>query len=161
VDEVFDKVTCFPTNLVEVTGGEPLLQDSVHTLVERLLAEGKTVLIETGGSLDIRPVHRDVVLIYDIKCPGSGMADRNLWDNLRYLRKQDEIKFVISSREDYEWAKQVLQERGLSQSNLVLFSPAWQRLEARVLAEWILADGLPVRFQVQLHKHLWGDRRGV
>lgn len=162
VEQILEKVRAYPTELVEITGGEPLAQEPVHGLTRRLLDEGKTVLIETGGSLDIRPVARRAILIYDIKCPGSGMVEKNLWRNLDHLRPHDEIKFVLSSRADYDWAKQQLQTWRLDRRHTVLFSPVWDSLEAQKLAEWILLDGLPVRMQVQLHKYLWGSQaRGV
>ncbi len=156
VGRVLETVRGYPTELVEITGGEPLAQASVHPLTRRLLDEGKTVLIETGGSLDIRPVDQRAILIYDIKCPGSGMERKNLWSNLDHLRPQDEIKFVLSSRSDYDWAKGQLQDRQLQRRHSILFSPVWGGLQPKELAEWILLDGLPVRMQVQLHKLLWG-----
>ena len=162
VDEVIEKIESYPTHLVEITGGEPLLQKGVHPLIRRLLDRGKTVLIETGGSLDIRPVDRRAILIYDIKCPDSGMADHNLWENLSHLKPEDEIKFVVSSYRDYEWAKEKIRELDLANTHTILLSPVWEKLEPRQLAEWILKDGLPVQLQVQLHKILWGgEARGV
>lgn len=158
--DVLAQVQAHPTDLVEVTGGEPLLQEGVHKLVRQLLDTGKTVLIETGGSLDVRPVDPRAVLIYDIKCPASGMQERNRWENLQHLRPHDEIKFVLASRSDYEWAKQKLEELQLGKRQAVLFSPVWESLPPRDLAEWILQDGLPVRMQMQLHKLLWGEERG-
>ncbi|MFQ5930101.1 MAG: radical SAM protein [Acidobacteriota bacterium] len=162
LEEIVEKVEDYPTDLVEITGGEPLLQPAVFPLIERFLDDGKTVLIETGGSLDIRPVDRRAVLIYDIKCPESGMVKKNLWGNLPHLKPQDEIKFVVASHQDYEWAKAKLGELGLTKKHTVLFSPVWDRLDPRELAEWVLKDGLSVRLQVQLHKILWGAKaRGV
>jgi 7-carboxy-7-deazaguanine synthase len=161
VEQVFGEVLKCPTGLVEITGGEPLLQTPVHTLTARLLDAGKEVLIETGGSLDISPVDPRAVLVYDIKCPDSGMVDKNRWDNLERLRGHDEVKFVISSRTDYEWAKRILSERGIASRHVVLFSPAWHRIDPAELAGWMLEDGVPARLQVQLHKILWGERRGV
>ncbi|UCF36505.1 MAG: radical SAM protein [Acidobacteriota bacterium] len=162
VDEIVRKLEGFPTRLVEVTGGEPLLQKNVHLLVTALLDGRWEVLIETGGHRDIRGVDSRAALIYDIKCPGSGMSDRNLWDNLDQLRPQDQIKFVVASREDYEWACEVNQRYRLSERHTVLFSPVWEGVSPRELAEWILEDGLTVRMQLQLHKILWGaDARGV
>lgn len=162
LDEIVEKIEAYPTDLVEITGGEPLLQKRVHPLITRLLDRGKTVLIETGGSLDIRPVDPRAILIYDIKCPDSAMAEANLWENLPHLKPQDEIKFVVGSRRDYEWAKRKMEEWGLAHKHTILLSPVWERLNPRELAEWILQDGLPVRMQVQLHKLLWGaEARGV
>jgi 7-carboxy-7-deazaguanine synthase len=162
IEKIIEDVRVFPTDLVEVTGGEPLLQSGVHELIHRLLSLGKTVLIETGGHRDIRQVDPAAILVYDIKCPDSGMSEHNRWENLDHLRVHDEIKFVIASRQDYEWARQVVRDRGLASIHPVLFSPVWDSLSPRDLAEWILEDGLPVRMQVQLHKVLWGpDARGI
>lgn len=162
VDEVIRRVEEYPVSLVEITGGEPLLQKSVHTLVRRLIDSGKSVLIETGGGVPVRDVDSRAVLVYDIKCPGSGMASRNIWENLEFLRPEDEIKFVISSRSDYEWSRSKVRELALTRTHPVLFSPVWGELSPRELAEWILEDALPVRLQLQLHKLLWGpDARGI
>lgn len=161
VPEILEQLNGYPTNLVEVTGGEPLLQHAVHALVKELLDSGKQVLIETGGSIDITPVDQRAVLVYDIKCPESGMSGHNLWGNLERLRSHDEIKFVISDRADYEWAREVVRFHCLADRHLVLFSPVWKTMDAEKLAGWILQDGLHVRLQVQLHKLLWGERRGV
>lgn len=162
LSEITAQLDQYPTDLVEITGGEPLLHAPAHTLIGRLLDAGKRVLIETGGSLDIRPVDPRAVLIYDIKCPDSLMEGRNRWENLDHLRPHDEIKFVISSRRDYRWAKQKTLELELARRHLVLFSPEWNRMEAARLAGWILEDGLPVRIQVQLHKIFWGaEAKGV
>ena len=162
LSEITARLDRYPTDLVEITGGEPLLHSRAHTLAERLLDAGKRVLIETGGSLDIRPVDPRAVLIYDIKCPDSLMEGRNRWENLEHLRPHDEIKFVISSRRDYRWAKQKTADLELTRRHLVLFSPEWNRMDAARLAGWILEDGLSVRIQVQLHKIFWGaEARGV
>lgn len=162
LDEILVQTNRFPASLVEVTGGEPLLQKNVHGLIRRLLDTGKEVLIETGGHIDIAPVDSRAVLIYDIKCPDSGMSDRNRWTNLELLRPQDEVKFVLASRRDYDWARTVLENHGLADSRTVIFSPVWGALEPSRLADWVLSDGLPVRVQVQLHKVLWGpSARGV
>jgi 7-carboxy-7-deazaguanine synthase len=161
VEEVMDRVRRYPSHLVEITGGEPLLQKAVHTLVQHLLDVGKKVLIETGGHHDISQVDRRATLVYDVKCPDSGMSDKNYWDNLPKLRSQDEIKFVLASRRDYDWAKDVIESYDLAGRHVVLFSPVWDSLAPRELAEWVLEDGLQVRIQLQLHKILWGNRRGV
>ncbi len=162
LNEIVKKVNGYPTNLVEITGGEPLLQKAVHPLIKELLEEEKTVLVETGGSLDIGPVDPRAILIYDIKCPGSGMVDKVRWENLGCLRAHDEIKFVVGSRQDYEWARSWIHKLALDRQHTILFSPVWGKLYPRELADWILEDGLSVRVQVQLHKILWGpDVRGV
>ena len=123
---------------------------------------GKTVLIETGGSIDIREVDSRAVLIYDIKCPTSGMAKKNHWGNLAHLRPQDEVKFVVGSRQDYDWARAKIDQFCLDKEHTVLFSPVWDELNPSQLANWILEDGLSARLQVQLHKILWGaEARGV
>jgi 7-carboxy-7-deazaguanine synthase len=130
-------------------------------LIRRLLDEGLEVLIETSGSIDITPVDRRAKLILDVKCPGSGEVDKNRWANLDDLRPHDEIKFVIADRNDYEWARRVISERGLDRWT-VLLSPVWGRMDMQALAEWMLADRLKARLQTQLHKHIWGaDARGV
>lgn len=141
--------------LVELTGGEPLLQKEIGALAQALLDRGYTVLCETGGSLDVDRLPREVIRIVDVKCPGSGEAQRNLWSNLEKLGPRDEIKFVIRDRADYEWALDVIRERALA-GRAILFSPVWGELDLRTLAEWVLSDGAPVRIQTQLHKHIWG-----
>lgn len=161
IDAVMDRVAQYGCNLVEVTGGEPLLQKESFELIRRLCEEGYEVLIETSGSIDTTPVDPRAKVILDIKCPGSGEVDRNLWSNLDRLRPGDEIKFVIADRDDYEWARGVVQERDLGHWT-VLFSPVHGEADLRALAEWILEDRLPVRLQTQLHKAIWGaDARGV
>ena len=161
IEDVLEKVNRYPTDLVEVTGGEPLLQKGFYPLVQRLLESGKRVLIETGGHHDISGVDRRAILIYDVKCPDSGMAEKNHWDNIPKLRPQDEIKFVLASRRDYDWAKDVIAKHGLAKTHVVLLSPVWDSLDPEELAQWILEDGLQVRIQLQLHKILWGNKRGV
>ena len=161
LDEVMDRVRSYGCKLVEVTGGEPLAQQESFELIRRLCDEGFEVLIETSGSIDITPVDRRAKLILDIKCPGSGEAAKNRWENLADLRPHDEIKFVIAGRDDYDWARQVIKDRHLEHHTL-LFSPVWGAMEPKALAEWMLADRVPARFQTQLHKHIWGaEARGV
>ncbi len=149
--------------LVEITGGEPLLQPETPGLAAALLDAGHTVLVETSGSLPIHVLPDGVIRIVDFKCPGSGEAHRNDWSNVEALTPRDEVKFVIGSREDYEWSREVLAAHDLAQRcHQVLFSPVHGLLPARDLVEWILADALPVRFQLQLHKFVWPpDQRGV
>ena len=161
LEEVMERVRSYGCKLVEVTGGEPLAQQESFELIRRLCDEGFEVLIETSGSIDITPVDRRAKLILDIKCPGSGEAAKNRWENLDDLRPHDEIKFVIADRGDYDWARQVIKERRLDRFTL-LFSPVWGTMEPKALAEWMLADRVPARFQTQLHKHIWGaEARGV
>jgi 7-carboxy-7-deazaguanine synthase len=163
VDEVVEAVERHDCPLVEITGGEPLLQEDVYDLMGRLLARGRTVMLETGGHRPIDRVPADVVKIVDIKCPGSGEADRNDWANLDRLSPHDEVKFVISDRADYEFARNVIERRDLaSRCAAVLVSPVHEVLDARVLSEWMLADRLPARLQLQLHKYIWpASMRGV
>jgi 7-carboxy-7-deazaguanine synthase len=162
VEQVVREIDRFHCPLVEITGGEPLLQGDVVPLMERLLESGRRVLIETGGSLDIAAVPEGVGRIVDVKCPGSGESERNRWENLDDLRKGDELKFVLADREDYLWAAGQIRSRGLAGRCPLLLSPVHGRLDAAELAGWLLEDGLPVRLQLQLHKILWpGVVRGV
>ncbi|MEW6320073.1 MAG: radical SAM protein [Acidobacteriota bacterium] len=163
VDEVLAEVARYGCDLVEVTGGEPLLQSDVYPLMERLLAEGRTVLLETGGHRSVAQVPAGVVKIVDVKCPGSGEADKNDWSNLARLATRDQVKFVIRDRADYEFARRVVEREGLTaRTAAVLFSPVHGVLEPRELAAWILHDGLRVRLQLQAHKYIWGaEVRGV
>ena len=163
VPEILAQLDGYGYNLVEITGGEPLLQDGVHQLIASLLAQGRTVMIETSGASDVSRLNPRVIKIMDLKCPGSGEASRNLWSNLEHLTSRDEVKFVLSSREDYEWARDVISRHHLaSRVNAVLMSCAFERLDRAQLAGWILEDRLPVRFQLQMHKHIWPpDTRGV
>jgi len=162
LDDIIAKVRSFETQLVEVTGGEPLLQPNVLPLLTRLCDLGKTVLLETSGSLDLAPVDPRVVKIMDLKCPSSGETDKNRYANLRHLTKLDEVKFVIADQADYDWAKRIITAEQLNQRCSVLVSPVVERLPLRTLADWILADHLPVRLQTQWHKLIWGPTaRGV
>ncbi len=163
VDDVVAEVDRMGARLVEVTGGEPLLQPDVYPLMDRLLDRGKTVLLETGGHRSIAQVPAKVVRIMDVKCPGSGESHRNDWGNLALLTPSDQVKFVIKDRADYEFARDLVgRERLSSRVAAVLFSPVHGVLEPRALAEWILSDGLAVRLQLQAHKYIWSpDTRGV
>ena len=162
VGEVVARVDALGCPLVEVTGGEPLLQPDAPALLGALLARGYEVLLETGGSLPIEDVPVGVRRIIDVKCPGSGEAGRNRWENLDALREGDELKFVIAGREDYEWAAAVVRERALHERTTVLFSAVHDGLESGRLARWVLEDALQVRVQVQMHKVLWPEiPRGV
>ena len=162
VESLLQEVRSFGCRCVELTGGEPLLQEEIYPLMTTLLDEGHLVLIETSGSVPVDRVDPRAVLIMDIKCPGSGMSQTVHWENLRRLKARDEIKFVIANRADYDWAKEVLVKHALLDGRTVLFSPVFAELEPRQLAEWILEDHLPVRFQLQLHKYIWDpEMRGV
>ncbi len=162
IEEVLTRVRGYHCPLVEVTGGEPLHQPETFTLIERLCSDVYTVLIESSGAIDISSVDPRAHVILDVKCPGSGMADRMRWENLALLRAKDEAKFVIKDRADYEWACSILTQYELATRCTVLFGPVFGELDLRHLAEWILADRLPVRLQVQLHKFIWDpDMRGV
>ncbi|MBA5875820.1 MAG: 7-carboxy-7-deazaguanine synthase QueE [Nitrospira sp. CR1.2] len=161
-DDVVAQVRAFGCPLVEVTGGEPLSQPDAFPLLARLCDEGFEVLLETSGALDTAGVDRRVHVVLDVKCPGSGMAERMHWPNLERLASHDEVKFVVKDRNDYEWAREVIRSRALAAQCTVLMSPVFGETDVRQLAEWVLADRLPVRFQLQLHKHVWApDMRGV
>jgi 7-carboxy-7-deazaguanine synthase len=160
IDDVVDRVKRFGCDLVEVTGGEPLAQQEAFDLIRCLADEGLEVLVETSGSVDIEPVDQRAKIILDIKCPGSGEAEKNRWENLAILRPHDEIKFVIADRADYDWARRVIDEKQLA-GRTILFSPVWGEMNLQPLAEWMIEDRVPARLQTQLHKHIWGERRGV
>lgn len=163
IDDVLSRVGQFGCDLVEITGGEPLLQRDVYPLMERLLASGKTVMVETGGHLSIKDVPAPVIRIMDVKCPGSGESSKNHWENLDLLTANDEVKFVIRDRADYDFAREVVARHDLvARTAAVLFSPVHGVLAAKDLAEWILAERLPVRLQLQAHKYIWdAHTRGV
>ena len=161
LDEVMKRVRSYGCNLVEITGGEPLAQAEAFELITKLCDENYEVLIETSGSIDIAPVDRRAKIILDVKCPGSGEAAKNRWENLDALRPHDEVKFVIAGRDDYDFARRIVAERNLDRWT-VLFSPVWGELDMKTLAEWMLADRVTARLQTQLHKHIWGaEARGV
>lgn len=160
VVEVLGRVADYGVGFVTVTGGEPLAQPGALDLLTALCDEGYEVSLETSGAIDVAAVDPRVVKVLDLKTPASGECGRNLFANLAHLRPSDQLKLVICDRPDYEWAKVQLDEYGLAQRCEVLFSPSYGQLEAHVLAEWILHDRLPVRFQIQLHKVLWGEERG-
>jgi 7-carboxy-7-deazaguanine synthase len=160
VPDVVARVQAFGVRHVCVTGGEPLAQKGVHELMRQLCDLGLQVSLETSGALDIASVDPRVTRVLDIKTPGSGEAGRNRLDNVDALRSNEQIKFVLCDRADYEWARALVRERQLDRKAMVLFSPSFGQVAAGELAEWILADRLPVRFQLQLHKVLWGDTPG-
>lgn len=160
VEDVLKAIEPHQCGLVEITGGEPLLQEDVPALAKELLARNHRVLVETGGSLDISVLPEGVVKILDVKCPDSGMMEKMDWQNLHRLTPHDEIKFVINSRRDYDWSLGILKEYDLGRQNLVLFSPVYNKMAPEQLAAWILEDHAPVRLQIQLHKILWGETPG-
>ncbi len=163
VDDVLGRVRDFGCDVVEITGGEPLLQQEVYPLMQRLLDEGRTVMLETGGHVSVDRVPERVIRVIDVKCPGSGESEKNHWPNLDQLRPADEVKFVIKDRTDYEYARGVVATHQLvGRCAAVLFSPVHGVQDARQLAEWVLADRLAVRVQLQTHKYIWDPTtRGV
>jgi 7-carboxy-7-deazaguanine synthase len=160
LDDVLERVRSFGARHVCVTGGEPLAQKSARALLTRLCDAGFSVSLETSGALDVSDIDVRVVRVVDMKTPGSGEVERNRYANLDLLRADEQVKFVICSRDDFEWASNLVSERRLHERCTVLFSPSNGQVEPRELAEWILERRLPVRFQVQLHKYLWGDAPG-
>jgi 7-carboxy-7-deazaguanine synthase len=163
VDDVVERVERYGGPLVEVTGGEPLLQEDVYPLMERLLQGGRTVLLETGGQVDISRVPGGVIRVVDIKCPASGESDKVDWSNIDRLGCSDQVKFVIQDRADYEFARETMRRHELDRRcAAVLFSPVHGVMDPKDLSEWILEDRLAVRLQLQIHKHIWGENvRGV
>jgi 7-carboxy-7-deazaguanine synthase len=162
VEEVLQRVQAYNCPLVEVTGGEPLLQDEVFSLMTQLADRGLTVLLETSGALDIGPVDRRVHIIMDLKCPDSGECPGNRWANLDVLKPTDQIKFVVASKVDFDWSADVMRERQLERRFVVLVSPVFGAVQPLDLATWLLESGLNVRMQLQLHKYVWDpEARGV
>ncbi len=159
-DAVLAEVKKYATGYVTVSGGEPLAQKACLPLLTLLCDEGYEVSLETSGAMDMSQVDPRVVKVMDIKTPGSGEVERNLWANLDYILPHDQIKFVICDQPDYEWSKDILNQHALSDRCQVLFSPSYTQVKAGELADWILHDQLPVRLQIQLHKYLWGDAPG-
>jgi 7-carboxy-7-deazaguanine synthase len=161
IDEILAQVASYGARNVCVTGGEPLAQKRCIELLSRLCDVGYDVSLETSGALDVSAVDPRVSRVVDVKAPGSGEAEQNLWSNLDAVTRHDQIKFVLADRHDYDWARDVLSERQLPSRCDILFSPVYGKLAPRELAEWILADRLPVRMQIQLHKVLWGETPGT
>jgi len=164
IDDILSKVDDYKCNLVEITGGEPLLQNGVYLLISALLKTGKSILIETNGSIDIERVQgfkglriQGLKIIMDIKCPDSGMSERMNWGNLDKLYNNDEVKFVINSRGDYDWSKEIIKKYSLADRCHILMSPVYDNLTAEELSEWILNDNLNVRLNLQIHKYIWGE----
>lgn len=160
LQEILSEVAQYNPQYVTVTGGEPLAQKNCIPLLSALCDAGYEVSLETSGAIDISQVDNRVSKVMDIKTPGSGEVTKNLWDNLEHLLPHDQIKFVLCHHEDYQWAKNEIKTRDLDKLCHLLFSPSYTTLAARDLAEWILADKLPVRLQIQLHKYLWGETQG-
>lgn len=161
IDSILNKVSAFKTKFVTVTGGEPLAQKGCWNLLKVLCDREYSVSLETGGAIDISEVDERVKIILDVKTPNSGESENNLWDNFQLIKEKDEIKFVISDLEDYEWSKALMIREDLTAKASIIFSPVYRKLQPKTLGEWILKDHLPVRFQVQLHKIIWGEIPGV
>jgi 7-carboxy-7-deazaguanine synthase len=162
IDQTLKEVENFGVNLVEITGGEPLMQEGVYPLMNALLKSGYQVMLETGGSLSLEKVPRDVIKILDLKCPGSGEHEKNQLDNLKLLAPHDEVKFVILNRQDYEWSRDLIIRHKINETAPILFSPVYDKLKLKTMVEWILEDRLPVRLQTQLHKIIWSkETQGV
>ena len=162
IDEILDRIKEYPCNLVEVTGGEPLFQKNCIPLLNKLVEKKYKVLLETSGSLLIKDVPKEVINIIDFKCPSSNMEKKNLWDNINYLKKRDEVKFVIGDYKDYQWTKQKIIEYNLINKCSILISPIYEAIDPSEVTKWILKDNLDVRFQIQLHKVIWPEeKRGV
>lgn len=160
IADILAKVAAYQPRYITVSGGEPLAQKNCISLLSLLCDQGYEVSLETSGALDVAAVDPRVVKVLDVKTPGSGEVHRNLYSNFAHLNSHDQIKFVMCHRQDYEWAKQALNEHNLPAKAQILFSPSYQDLPARDLADWIVEDNLPVRMQVQLHKYLWNDEPG-
>ena len=162
VDEIVEQIRNYGCGLVEITGGEPLVQENVHELMTQLCDEGYEVMIETGGSLPVEKIDKRVRIIMDLKTPSSGMSEKNLYSNIDFLKPGDEIKFVIGNREDYEWSTDIIAQYNLTKRFGVLLSPVFDEMQNPELATWILEDKLKVRMQIQLHKYIWHpETRGV
>ena len=155
IDEILQKIESFGIHLVEITGGEPLMQDNVYTLMRRLIEKRYKVMLETGGSISLEKVPKDVIKIMDLKCPGSGEQEKNNLDNLKLLTPHDEVKFVILDRKDYEWSRDIIEKFKINETAHILLSPVFDKLELKEMVKWILEDRLPVRLQTQLHKIIW------
>jgi 7-carboxy-7-deazaguanine synthase len=163
ITEIVEQVLSYRCDLVEITGGEPMLQKGIHVLLGALLEKDLAVMIETSGERDLSDVDPRVIKIMDLKCPGSGESARNRWSNLDCLTPRDEVKFVLSDRRDYEWAREVIAQRGIEERvNAILLSPVFGHLSPAALASWILEDRIPVTMQLQMHKQIWDpSARGV
>ena len=162
IPEIMDKIKQWNCNLVEVTGGEPLFQDECIHLLKELMNMNYEVMLETGGSISISDVPMEIVKIVDFKCPSSGMEKKNLWSIVNDLQPHDEVKFVIGNREDFEWAEEMLNKYSLNEKCAILFSPTFGQIHPSLIVDWILDKNLPVRMQLQMHKHIWKpEKKGV
>lgn len=162
IDAVIEEVSHYKCRLVEITGGEPLMQGESIELMDRLCNEGYEVMLETGGSLPIDKVNKKVKIVIDMKCPSSGMCKKNYYRNLSLLKPIDEVKFVIGSRDDFDWSLGIVNEYDLLKKSIVLFSPVFNKLEPSELAKWVLETKMNIRFQIQMHKYIWDPNlRGV
>ena len=162
IKQIIKKINSYKCNLVEITGGEPLLQKNCIELINELEKNNKKVLIETGGSLSIQNISKKTHIILDLKCPSSNMEKKNLWENLDYIKKTDEIKFVVGNKVDYEWTKNIIKKYDLENKCHLLISPVYDKIDNEKIINWILKDNLKIRFQIQLHKEIWDkDKKGV
>tara|TARA_B100000287_G_C20456708_1_gene711650 strand:- start:45 stop:686 length:642 start_codon:yes stop_codon:yes gene_type:complete len=162
IKQIIKKINSYKCNLVEITGGEPLLQKNCIKLINELEKNNKKVLIETGGSLSIQNISKKTHIILDLKCPSSNMENKNLWTNLDYIKKTDEIKFVVGNKVDYEWTKNIIKKYDLENKCHLLISPVYDKIDNEKIINWILKDNLKIRFQIQLHKEIWDkDKKGV
>jgi 7-carboxy-7-deazaguanine synthase len=162
IKAILDELGKYNCNLIEITGGEPLIQKNVHHLMKLLCDRGYEIMLETAGHLDISTTDSRVKRIMDIKCPSSGESDKILWENIKHLKNTDEIKFVVSTSDDLSWAQQIIEKYNLTKICPVIFSPVYGEMDNEILAQWIMQSGLPVRMQIQLHKQIWSPQtRGV
>jgi 7-carboxy-7-deazaguanine synthase len=162
IKNIINKIKQYPCKLVQVTGGEPLFQKNCINLLRTLVKEEYNILLETSGSLSIKNVPKEVINIIDFKCPSSKMQKKNLWDNINYIKPNDQIKFVIGNREDYEWTKNKIDKYSLEKKCEILISPVYKHIKSEEIVNWILEDNLKVRFQIQIHKEIWPEKkRGV
>ena len=162
IKDILSKVNAYKCDLVEITGGEPLIQEGCIELISKLQECKKNVLIETGGALPIKDIPKKTHIVLDIKCPSSNMADKNLWENIKHIKNTDEIKFVIGDKKDYQWTKNIIKKYDLTKKCSILISPVYKKMKPKYLVKWILKDNLDVRFQMQIHKEIWKDTtRGV
>ncbi len=157
IDELLKIIDSYNSEYIEITGGEPLLQKDTHILIDKLIDKEYKVIVETGGHHDIGVINKNAIIVMDLKCPSSNESKKNDWRNIDKLKKDDQIKFVIGTREDYEWSKKIIEKCNLTKKAIILMSVVYEKLKSEVLIEWILEDNLRVRFQPQLHKLIWGN----